>query len=96
MRSEAQKLADKRYQAKNQHRYKPFIVNLSPNELERISATIQRAGMKKAEFIRWAYAKLLEDEETRLKELHCSNCPLNHICDHSKVGGCRLIPKAIE
>lgn len=54
MRTEAQKAADKRYQAKNQHRYKPFIVHLSPDELERISATIRRAGMKKAEFIRWA------------------------------------------
>lgn len=54
MRSEAQKAADKRYQAKAGHRYKCFIVHLLPDELERMSDVIRRSGMSKADFLRWA------------------------------------------
>lgn len=57
-RSEAQKAADKRYASKIGGKYKPFIVNLNPEEYERISNTIAAAGMKKAEFLRWAIKQL--------------------------------------
>lgn len=60
MRSEAQKAADKRYQAQNQNKYKTFIVHLPPEEYKRISATIKRAGMSKAKFIRWAEETLVQ------------------------------------
>lgn len=59
MRSEAQKAADKRYQAKARHRYKCFIVHLLPNELEHMSDLIRRSGMSKADFLRWA-VKILD------------------------------------
>ncbi len=51
-RSEAQKAADKKYAQKINGKYKPFIVNLSPEELESINAVIASSGMKKAEFLR--------------------------------------------
>ena len=57
-RSEAQKAADKKYAAKINGRYKPFIVKLQPDELARIDAAIAAAGMKKAEFLRWAVKQL--------------------------------------
>lgn len=57
-RSEAQKAADKKYAAKINGKYKPFIVNLPPDELARIDAIIAAAGMKKAEFLRWAVGEL--------------------------------------
>lgn len=57
-RSEAQKAADARYAKKINGKYKPFIVNLDPAELARIDAIIAAAGMKKAEFLRWAVAQL--------------------------------------
>ncbi len=57
-RSEAQKAADKKYAAKINGKYKPFIVNLTPDELARIDAIIAAAGMKKAEFLRWAVGEL--------------------------------------
>ena len=49
-RSEAQKAADKKYAAKINGKYKPFIVNLQPDELARIDAAIAAAGMKKPSF----------------------------------------------
>ncbi len=61
-RSEAQKAADKKYAQKINGKYKPFIVNLSPEELESINAVIASSGMKKAEFLRWAVKEL----QTRL------------------------------
>lgn len=57
-RSEAQKAADKKYAEKINGKYKPFIVNLMPDELARIDAIIAAAGMKKAEFLRWAVGEL--------------------------------------
>nr|DAO90665.1 MAG TPA: NikA, BACTERIAL CONJUGATION, RELAXASE, DNA [Caudoviricetes sp.] len=57
-RSEAQKAADKKYAAKINGKYKPFIVNLTPDELARIDAIIAASGMKKAEFLRWAVGEL--------------------------------------
>lgn len=57
-RSEAQKAADKRYAAKVSGKYKPFIVNLIPEELAHIDSVIEAAGMKKAEFLRWAVNEL--------------------------------------
>lgn len=59
-RSEAQKAADKKYAKKINGKYEKFIVNLLPDEYERISTAIAAAGMKKAEFLRWAVAKLQE------------------------------------
>ena len=59
-RSEAQKAADKKYAKKINGKYEKFIVNLLPDEYERISAAIAAAGMRKAEFLRWAVAKLQE------------------------------------
>ena len=57
-RSEAQKAADKRYAAKVNGKYKPFIVNLTPEELAYIDGVIKAVGMKKAEFLRWAGGEL--------------------------------------
>ena len=57
-RSEAQKAADKRYAAKVNGKYKRFIVNLTPEELAYIDGVIKAAGMKKAEFLRWAVGEL--------------------------------------
>lgn len=59
-RSEAQKAADKKYAAKINGKYKPFIVNLTPDELAQINTIIASAGMKKAEFLRWAVKQLEE------------------------------------
>lgn len=63
-RSEAQKAADKRYAAKVNGKYKPFIVNLTPEELAYIDGVIKAAGMKKAEFLRWA-VKQLEQQNNK-------------------------------
>ena len=57
-RSEAQKAADKRYAAKVTGKYKPFIVHLLPDELERMNAVIKESGMTKADFLRWAVEEL--------------------------------------
>lgn len=57
-RSEAQKAADKKYAAKISGKYKPFIVNLTPEELAHIDGVIKASGMKKAEFLRWAVNEL--------------------------------------
>lgn len=62
-RSEAQKAADKRYAAKVNGKYKPFIVNLAPEELAYIDGVIKAAGMKKAEFLRWAVGELEKRQE---------------------------------
>ena len=57
-RTDAQRAADKKYAAKINGKYKPFIVNLDPAELARINAVIVASGMKKAEFLRWAVGEL--------------------------------------
>lgn len=57
-RSAAQKAADKKYAEKISGKYKPFIVNLTPDELASIDAVIAAAGMKKADFLRWAVSEL--------------------------------------
>ena len=57
-RSEAQKAADKKYAQKISGKYKPFIVNLIPDEYDNISKIIAEAGMKKSEFLRWAVKEL--------------------------------------
>lgn len=57
-RSEAQKAADRKYAQKIGGKYKPFIVNLLPDEYDNISKIIAEAGMKKAEFLRWAVKEL--------------------------------------
>lgn len=62
-RSEAQKAADARYAKKVSGKYKPFIVNLTPDELARIDAVIEAAGMKKAEFLRWAVKQLEQQRQ---------------------------------
>ena len=60
-RSEAQKAADKRYAAKIKGKYERFIVHLKPEEYERICANIAASGMTKADFLRWAANKVLEE-----------------------------------
>ena len=62
-RSEAQKAADKKYAAKISGKYKPFIVNLTPEELAHIDGVIKASGMKKAEFLRWAVGALEKRQE---------------------------------
>lgn len=62
-RSEAQKEADKRYAKKVQGRYMNFVVHLLPDEYAQISKSIADAGMGKAEFLRWAVAKLDKEEK---------------------------------
>lgn len=57
-RSEAQKAADKRYAEKINGKYERFIVNLNPDEYKYIDSVIKAAGMKKAEFLRWAVKEL--------------------------------------
>lgn len=57
-RTEAQKAADKRYNAKIKGKYERFVVNLKRDELARIEAAIAAAGMGKAEFLRWAVEQL--------------------------------------
>ena len=64
-RSEAQKAADKKYAAKINGKYKPFIVNLTPDELAEIDAIIASSGMKKAEFWRWAVGELKKQNENK-------------------------------
>lgn len=64
-RSEAQKAADKKYAAKINGKYKPFIVNLTPDELAEIDAIIAASGMKKAEFLRWAVGELKKQSENK-------------------------------
>lgn len=64
-RSEAQKAADKKYAAKINGKYKPFIVNLTPDELAEIDAIIAASGMKKAEFLRWAVGELKKKNENK-------------------------------
>ncbi len=64
-RSEAQKAADKKYAAKINGKYKPFIVNLTPDELAEIDAIIASSGMKKAEFLRWAVGELKKKNENK-------------------------------
>ena len=63
-RSEAQKAADKKYAAKISGKYKPFIINLTPEELAHIDGVIKASGMKKAEFLRWA-VKQLEQQNNK-------------------------------
>lgn len=57
-RSEAQKQADKRYAKKISGKYQHFVVNLLPDEYNRICDIISSAGMGKAEFLRWAVQEL--------------------------------------
>ncbi len=45
--SAAQKAADKKYAGKISGKYKPFIVNLTPDEFASIDEVIVAAGMKK-------------------------------------------------
>lgn len=59
-RSEAQKAADKRYAEKVKDKYKQFAVNLQIDEYETVTAAIAATGMTKADFLRWAVAKLQE------------------------------------
>jgi hypothetical protein len=61
-RTDAQRAADKKYAAKINGKYKPFIVNLMPDELAHIDAVIAASGMKKAEFLRWAIKQLEENK----------------------------------
>ena len=61
-RTDAQRAADKKYAAKINGKYKPFIVNLMPDELAHIAAVIAASGMKKAEFLRWAIKQLEENK----------------------------------
>ena len=61
VRSNAQKEADKRYAQKIAGKYKPFIVNLKPEELEKMDNIIREAGMTKADFLRWAIEKLASE-----------------------------------
>lgn len=63
-RSEAQKAADARYAKKVSGKYKPFIVNLLPDELAYMDSVIEVSGMTKADFLRWAVKEL----EQRNKE----------------------------
>lgn len=57
-RSDAQKAADKRYAEKINGKHERFIVNLNPDEYKYIDGVIKAAGMKKAEFLRWAIHEL--------------------------------------
>lgn len=59
-RSEAQKAADKRYAEKVKDKYRQFAVNFKEDEYERIVQAIESADMTKAEFLRWAVARLEE------------------------------------
>lgn len=61
-RSEAQKAADKRYNAKICGKYERFVVNLLPDEYARVCDAIAAAGMGKTEFLRWA-VKQLENKQ---------------------------------
>lgn len=62
-RSDAQKNADKKYAAKIKGRHNLFAVNLKSEEFQEISTAIEAAGMTKADFVRWAYRKLLEGSD---------------------------------
>ncbi len=62
-RSEAQKAADARYAKKINGKYERFIVNLLPDEYNHICEVISSAGMKKAEFLRWAVKELQKKEK---------------------------------
>lgn len=64
-RSEAQKEADKRYAKKINGKYKSFIVNLKPEELEFMDEVIHSTGYTKADFLRWA---IKQAQEQNLKK----------------------------
>ena len=59
-RSEAQKAADKKYAQKTKDRHKQFAVNFATEEYNAIDELIKSNDMTKAEFIRWAAARLKE------------------------------------
>ena len=61
-RSEAQRAADKKYAEKIKDKHKHFGVNLTVEEYDRISAIIDKSGMSKADFLRWAVDKLKEKQ----------------------------------
>ena len=60
-RSDAQKAADKRYAEKIKEQQRHFAVNLKAEEYDRITATLEAAAMSKADFLRWAAARLSEE-----------------------------------
>ena len=64
-RSEAQKAADARYAKKIQGKYERFLVNLLPDEYNYVCSVIESAGMKKAEFLRWAIKELEKRNENK-------------------------------
>lgn len=60
-RSEAQKAADKRYRETHKTDSIKWTTWLKPAEAAEIDAIIKNGGMNKAQFLRWAAAKLKEE-----------------------------------
>ncbi|MDR3293947.1 MAG: hypothetical protein LBT20_07600 [Clostridiales bacterium] len=58
IRTDAQRVADKRYaqKIKEQNKYITFTIKLFPAEVERIDAILKSAKMSRAEFVRRAAA----------------------------------------
>mgnify|MGYP002515643376 CR=1 FL=1 len=94
-RSEAQKAADKRYAKKINGKYKPFIVNLMPEELESINAVIAASGMKKAEFLRWAVKKLQDGKHMFYPAIFHKN-EQGYWVEFPDLPGCNTQGKTIE
>ncbi len=59
-RSDAQKAADKRYRETHKGDLIRWGTSFKPAEFADIEATLKQSGMNRAEFIRWAVAKLKE------------------------------------
>lgn len=61
-RSDAQKVADRRYAEKVKDQHRHFGVNLKVEEYDRITSVLDAAGISKADFLRWAAEKLKEEQ----------------------------------
>lgn len=62
-RSIAQQAADKRYQEKNKGKFVSWGTKFSAEEIKRIDSVIKTSGKNRAEFLRWAVEKYLEENK---------------------------------
>ncbi len=63
IRSEAQKVADKKYAEKIKGKYQNFAIPLKREEKERYEAILKAHGLGKVEFLRWAINELEKKDE---------------------------------
>ena len=59
-RSTAQRAADKRYREKHKNADVSWGTRLKPDEAAALDVIIKQSGMSRADFLRWAAAKVKE------------------------------------